>query len=297
MKPPHVYSDYNYILNVSILQIAWQFFGSMSNFGEVAHGLIRMLKEETSVDPDVLFRKEVVQDSLLAVVCKYCWITYFALNCFGQGKTYTRRNNYGIIPSGESSLAIWGSSVTAVLMLISKRSNIDFVIILTFNPVRLTGRHWGKGDDVTGTVAVGTRGGTPNTKGKVYPVPFLYVQQIGSRWCASYAREKIMDYCLMPNDGNTAGSVATLDNFSFGSNFVLAQYNAPPYTAYETAVFLEKWDVEMMDWIPQSPDMNHTEYVWNQMSGVEAWTTYLPVLLICDRLFQKHLWALKSKSS
>ena len=42
----------------------------------------------------------------------------------------------------------------------------------------------------------------------------------------------------------------------FGRNFVFVHDNAPPHTAHDTAAFLDQQDVEVMDWLSRSPDMN-----------------------------------------
>ena len=52
----------------------------------------------------------------------------------------------------------------------------------------------------------------------------------------------------------------------FRRNFVYVQDNAPPQTARDTAAFLDKQDVEVMDWPAWSPHMNPIEHVWGQMA-------------------------------
>ena len=46
-----------------------------------------------------------------------------------------------------------------------------------------------------------------------------------------------------------------------GCNFVYVQENAPHHTARDMAAFLDQQDVEVMDWLARSPDMNPTEHV------------------------------------
>ena len=52
----------------------------------------------------------------------------------------------------------------------------------------------------------------------------------------------------------------------FRRKLVYVHDNAPPHTARDAAAFLDQQDVEVMDWVARSPDMNPVEHVWDQMS-------------------------------
>ncbi|PIO62914.1 hypothetical protein TELCIR_15508 [Teladorsagia circumcincta] len=47
----------------------------------------------------------------------------------------------------------------------------------------------------------------------------------------------------------------------------LVQDNAPPHTSRYTASKLQEWNVETVDWPPESPDLNPIEMVWGTMKN------------------------------
>ena len=112
--------------------------------------------------------------------------------------------------------------------------------------------------------------------------------------------ERHIDVCVQHTDGNVGPSIMVWGGFHFGgkseliivdgnmnqqvyrrvlqqnllpwargtfqNNFVLVQDNAPPHKARATMTFLENQDVEVMDWLAKSPDMNPIEHLWDQMA-------------------------------
>ena len=50
--------------------------------------------------------------------------------------------------------------------------------------------------------------------------------------------------------------------------FAFVQDNAPPRLARDTWAFLDKHDVEVMDWQAMSPGINTIVHAWDQMSIV-----------------------------
>ena len=61
----------------------------------------------------------------------------------------------------------------------------------------------------------------------------------------------------------------------FVQNFLFVQDNDPPDVARDTVALLDQYDVDVMDWIARSPDMNPIEQVWNLLpiwpNCVKSW--------------------------
>ena len=61
----------------------------------------------------------------------------------------------------------------------------------------------------------------------------------------------------------------------FVQNFLFVQDNDPPDVARDTVALLDQYDLDVMDWIAMSPDMNPIEQVWDLLpiwpNCVKSW--------------------------
>ncbi|EPB73163.1 hypothetical protein ANCCEY_07756 [Ancylostoma ceylanicum] len=54
-----------------------------------------------------------------------------------------------------------------------------------------------------------------------------------------------------------------------GSYAELVQYNSPVHKCRYTTDKLESWGVNVLEWPPESPDLNHIELIWGNMKGFD----------------------------
>lgn len=74
----------------------------------------------------------------------------------------------------------------------------------------------------------------------------------------------------------------------YPTGFLFQQDNAPPHRAKYTETFLKKNGVRVMDWPPQSPDLNPIEQVWQWMAIQVQYKSFENTGQLTDYVFE--LW-------
>ena len=84
----------------------------------------------------------------------------------------------------------------------------------------------------------------------------------------------------------------------FGRNFLFQHDNASPNTARGVQDFLERAEIDQLDWPPYSPDMNPFEHFWDALNNAVRRREVQPTILNelgqalteeCAALIQRHI--------